>query len=89
MMTEPSDYPPRWTAEFLEQVTGGALAEVATQRWRPTFRQPASDYPDFRQRLDAQNVSLENVYVRESDQNLVGTIKVRPPPRQQCSRTFF
>ena len=34
MMKEPSDYPPRWTAEFLEQVTGGALAEVVEKALR-------------------------------------------------------
>ena len=76
-MTEPSDCPPRWTAEFLEQVTGGASAEVAADRWELTFAQPASDYLDFRSRLDKQNLSLENVLVQEANQQLVGTVKVK------------
>lgn len=77
MMTEPSDCPPRWTAEFLEQVTGGAHVDVGADRWELTFSQPASDYLEFRNRLDQQNVSLENVVVREADQQLVGSIKVK------------
>jgi protein phosphatase 1 regulatory subunit 3A/B/C/D/E len=77
MMTEPSDCPPRWTAEFLEQVTGGASPEVGADRWELTFAQPASDYLEFRSRLDLQNLSLENVVVQEANQQLVGTIKVK------------
>lgn len=77
MMTEPSDCPPRWTAEFLEQVTGGASAEVTADRWELTFAQPACDYLDFRSRLDKQNLSLENVLVQEADQQLIGTVKVK------------
>lgn len=77
MMTEPSDCPPRWTAEFLEQVTGGASAEVAADRWELAFAQPASDYLDFRSRLDKLNLSLENVVLQEADQQLVGTVKVK------------
>jgi len=77
MMTEPSDCPPRWTAEFLEQVTGGAHVDVGADRWELTFSQPASDYLEFRNRLDQQNLSLENVVLREADQQLVGSIKVK------------
>jgi len=77
MMTEPSDCPPRWTAEFLEQVTGGAHVDVGADRWELTFSQPASDYLEFRNRLDQQNLSLENVVVREADQQLAGSIKVK------------
>ena len=77
MMTEPSDCPPRWTAKFLEQVTGGASADVAADRWELKFAQPASDYLDFRSRLDKLNLSLENVVVQEADQQLVGTVKVK------------
>ena len=77
MMTEPSDCPPRWTAEFLEQVTGGASAEVAADRWELSFAQSASDYLDFRSRLDKLNLSLENVVLQEADQQLVGTVKVK------------
>ena len=50
--------------------------DVGADRWELTFSQPASDYLEFRNRLDQQNVSLENVVVREADQQLVGSIKV-------------
>lgn len=76
-MTEPSNMPPRWSFQFLAQVTQGACAEVAPEPWEVAFAQPASDYLDFRRRLDTANVSLENVIVRESEQAVVGTVKVR------------
>ena len=76
-MTEPSNMPPRWSFQFLAQVTQGACAEVAPEPWEVTFPQPASDYLDFRRRLDTNNVSLENVIVKESEQVVVGTVKVR------------
>ncbi|XP_066991569.2 protein phosphatase 1 regulatory subunit 3B isoform X2 [Anabrus simplex] len=77
VMTEPSNAPPAWSSQFLEQVTKGLSAEVAPEPWEVMFPQPASDYLDFRNRLDTENVSLENVIVRESDQVVVGTVKVR------------
>lgn len=76
-MTEPSNMPPRWSFQFLAQVTQGACAEVAPEPWEVMFQQPASDYLDFRRRLDTNNVSLENVIVKESEQVVVGTVKVR------------
>lgn len=76
-MTEPSNMPPRWSSQFLAQVTHGAIAEVAPEPWEVGFQQPASDYLDFRRRLDTENVSLENVIVRETEQAVVGTVKVR------------
>lgn len=76
-MTEPSNMPPRWSIQFLTQVTQGACAEVAPEPWEVTFPQPASDYLDFRRRLDTNNVSLENVIVKEAEQAVVGTVKVR------------
>ena len=59
-------------------MTGGAHVDVGADRWELTFSQPASDYLEFRNRLDQQNLSLENVVVREADQQLVGSIKVNP-----------
>jgi len=76
-MTEPSNMPPRWSFQFLAQLTQGANADAAPDPWDVCFAQPASDYLDFRQRLDTANVSLENVIVRESEQAVVGTVKVR------------
>ncbi|KAL0269164.1 UNVERIFIED_CONTAM: hypothetical protein PYX00_006981 [Menopon gallinae] len=75
-MTEPSNMPPRWSFEFLSQVTQGAC-DAAAEPWELTFQQPASDYLDFRRRLDTNNVSLENVIVKEAEQAVIGTVKVR------------
>lgn len=77
VMTEPSFAPPRWSMAFLAQVTRGAAAEVSPEPWELTFAQPASDYLPFRGKLDRENVSLENVIVREAEQVVVGTVKVR------------
>lgn len=46
-------------------------------RWEMSFAQPASDYLVFRRKLDEEAVSLENVILREAEQCLVGTIKVK------------
>nr|CAH7727372.1 unnamed protein product [Callosobruchus chinensis] len=80
-MTEPSSVPPLWmNFHFLEDVTRGVDADpgVSTEdRWQITFAQPASDYVEFRKRLDEGKVSLENVIIKESDDTLVGTVKVK------------
>jgi protein phosphatase 1 regulatory subunit 3A/B/C/D/E len=77
VMTEPSNVPPAFSFQFLAQVTKGISAEVVPEPWEVTFQQPASDYLDFRKRLDSEKVSLENVIVRESEDIVVGTVKVR------------
>ncbi|VEN49912.1 unnamed protein product [Callosobruchus maculatus] len=81
VMTEPSSVPPLWmNFHFLEDVTRGVDADpgVGTEdRWQITFAQPASDYVEFRKRLDEGKVSLENVIIKESDDTLVGTVKVK------------
>lgn len=86
-MSEPSHVPPLWSTAYVAGLTGGLLGsskdqnQDATQNstplWQVTFPQPASDYLAFRRKLDQENVSLENVIVRESEQCLVGTVKVR------------
>ncbi|XP_076062871.1 protein phosphatase 1 regulatory subunit 3B-like isoform X2 [Oratosquilla oratoria] len=77
LLTERPDCPPRWTADFLEQVTRGAKAEAVTDHWELSFPQPASDYLAFKARLDNNNVSLENVVINEADSGVTGTVKVR------------
>uniref|UniRef100_A0A1B6CAT6 Protein phosphatase 1 regulatory subunit n=1 Tax=Clastoptera arizonana TaxID=38151 RepID=A0A1B6CAT6_9HEMI len=77
MMTEPSNMPPKWNSQFLMLVTKGVPAEVAATPWEITFSQPASDYLEFRRRLEEGNVSLENVIVRESEETILGTVKVK------------
>lgn len=74
VMHEPSDCPPRWTDEFLAQITGDMRLDGAL--WEPAFTQPASDYLEFRQKLEANLVSLENVIVRGPNL-MTGTIKVK------------
>lgn len=86
-MSEPSNVPPLWSTAYVAGLTGGLLgisktqneeaAQDTTPPWQVTFPQPASDYLAFRRKLDLINVSLENVIVRESEQCLVGTVKVR------------
>lgn len=77
-MTEPSNVPPLWSFRFLAEVTQGITAEAEAQSepWEITFPQPASDYVDFRKRLEEDKVSLENVIVKEGDEVIIGTVKV-------------
>lgn len=77
LLTERSDCPPKWTADFLEQVTGGAKAEAVTDQWELAFPQPASDYLGMRQKLEKENVCLENVLIKEAENRVIGTVKVR------------
>lgn len=76
-MSEPSNVPPLWSLQFLAHITQGWVSPIPTEQWTIDFKQPASDYLDFRRKLDRDNVSLENVIVRENDSVVVGTIKVR------------
>ncbi|XP_057666942.1 protein phosphatase 1 regulatory subunit 3B isoform X1 [Diorhabda carinulata] len=79
VMTEPSHVPPLWSYRFLSNVTQGLNKETVGEihNWEITFPQPASDYVAFRKRLDTENVSLENVIIKEAEDNILGTIKVR------------
>ncbi|KAJ8978397.1 hypothetical protein NQ317_006304 [Molorchus minor] len=78
VMTEPSNVPPLWSYRFLAEVTHGINADPEThaEPWEVTFAQPASDYVDFRKRLDTTKVSLENVIVKENEDIIWGTVKV-------------
>ncbi|KAL1489983.1 hypothetical protein ABEB36_013903 [Hypothenemus hampei] len=78
-MTEPSNVPPLWSMKFLAEVTRGctAEAEIAQELWEITFPQPASDYVTFRRKLDEIKVSLENVIIKEAEEQVVGTVKVQ------------
>uniref|UniRef100_A0A1W7R9Y2 Protein phosphatase 1 regulatory subunit 3C-B n=1 Tax=Hadrurus spadix TaxID=141984 RepID=A0A1W7R9Y2_9SCOR len=78
VMTEPSDCPPRWTDDFIEKVTKGIRDRLSLDdSWEPLFLQPASDYLAFRTKLEKECVSLENVIVKEEDDVVTGTIKVK------------
>lgn len=79
IMTEPSNVPPLWSYRFLSEVTQGLSADPVGDEnpWEITFPQPASDYISFRKRLDNEKVSLENVIIKDSEEIMQGTIKVR------------
>lgn len=76
IFTESTDTPPRLRPEILSSITIGATAGVTE---KPPlvlqFAQPASDYLVFREKLERECVSLENVILK--DYNLIGTIKVK------------
>ncbi|XP_064600674.1 protein phosphatase 1 regulatory subunit 3B-like [Liolophura sinensis] len=76
IMTEPSDVPPKIRPEILSALTKGASAGVTDKSpLSLNFTQPASDYALFRDRLEKDCVSLENVILK--DYSLMGTIKVK------------
>lgn len=77
IMSEPSNEPPHWSLPYLARVTQGICAEpIAKDEWEITFVQPASDYIQFRKRLDTNRVSLENVIIKQTDELMEGTVKV-------------
>ncbi|XP_064631046.1 protein phosphatase 1 regulatory subunit 3B-like [Lineus longissimus] len=76
VMTESSDMPPKLQPQLLASLTQGASAGVSqAPPLSLEFPQPASDYMNFRLKLNTQNVSLENVILK--DYNVMGTIKVK------------
>ncbi|XP_069953812.1 protein phosphatase 1 regulatory subunit 3B isoform X1 [Cherax quadricarinatus] len=77
VLTERPDCPPKWSADFVEQVTGGAKAEAVCDQWELAFAQPASDYLGMKARLEKDNVTLENVVIKEMENRVQGTVKVR------------
>jgi protein phosphatase 1 regulatory subunit 3A/B/C/D/E len=77
IMSEPSSCPPMLSLEFLAHVTQGMVSPVPQNQWTIDFRQPASDYLDFRQRIENNKVSLENVIIKESESYVMGTVKVK------------
>ncbi|XP_044757047.1 protein phosphatase 1 regulatory subunit 3C-B [Coccinella septempunctata] len=78
LMTEPSNVPPLWTKRFLSEVTRGISADPVKSdvSWEIAFPQPASDYIQFRHRLETQRVCLENILIKENEEQIFGTIKV-------------
>lgn len=48
IMSEPSTQPPTWSLQFLAHVTQGMISPVPQENWTIDFRQPASDYLEFR-----------------------------------------
>ncbi|XP_064465748.1 protein phosphatase 1 regulatory subunit 3B-like [Ornithodoros turicata] len=77
VMVEPSDCPPRWSDEFVAHITRADVQPDPGPTWEATFTQPASDYLTFRHQLESNCVCLENVIVRNQENSLTGTIKVK------------
>ncbi|XP_042901956.1 protein phosphatase 1 regulatory subunit 3B [Parasteatoda tepidariorum] len=78
IMSEPSNCPPNWTDEFFKQIINGVKPSPTSEiQWVAQFAQPASDYMEFRDRLQKNCVSLENVIIRDSESLVSGTIKVK------------
>ncbi|XP_055544572.1 protein phosphatase 1 regulatory subunit 3C-B [Wyeomyia smithii] len=77
VMKEPSYMPPVWSLQFLAHVTQGMISPVPQEQWVVDFRQPASAYLEFRQKVEDHNVSLENVIIKETEHLIVGTVKVK------------
>ncbi|KAL4231599.1 Protein phosphatase 1 regulatory subunit 3B [Mactra antiquata] len=76
IMTEASDQPPKLGHQAMHSITKGEQATVSgLPPFKLGFTQPASDYMAFRDKIEKQCVSLENVILR--DYNVLGTIKVK------------
>lgn len=48
IMQEASNQPPTWSLQFLAHVTQGMISPVPQELWTIDFRQPASDYLEFK-----------------------------------------
>lgn len=76
IMTEPSDHPPRIREDVMQSITKDEQAVVSgLPPFRLKFTQPASDYMAFRDKIEKNCISLENVILR--DYFVLGTIKVK------------
>lgn len=76
IMTEPSDHPPSLREDVMKSITKDEEAVVSgLPPFKLKFTQPASDYMAFRDKIEKNCVSLENVILR--DYSVLGTIKVK------------
>lgn len=76
IMTEASDQPPKLREDVMKSITKDEEAVVSgLPPFRLKFTQPASDYMAFRDKIEKNTVSLENVILR--DYSVLGTIKVK------------
>ncbi|XP_006825650.1 protein phosphatase 1 regulatory subunit 3B-like [Saccoglossus kowalevskii] len=77
IMQEPSDLPPALNIQAIGDLTIDEIPQPsATHNYILDFRQPASDYLEFRDKLERQNVSLENVIIKDNT-TIMGTVKVK------------
>ncbi|XP_070541184.1 protein phosphatase 1 regulatory subunit 3B-like [Ptychodera flava] len=77
IMQEPSDMPPALNIQAIGDLIRDETPQPSsTTNYILDFEQPASNYLDFRDRLEKNNVSLENVIMKDSH-TIMGTVKVR------------
>lgn len=77
IMDGPSDTPPLLNVNLFKEVIQNERAEPNhPYTYVPDFDQPASNYLDFRERLERNNVCLENVMIKDNIR-IMGTVKVR------------
>lgn len=78
IFSEKPDEPSFPVDKALQERLRLSIPKESTQRpktFEICFPQPMSDYLKFKRRLDEQNVSLENMVIR--DRSILGTIKVK------------
>ncbi|CAI2357716.1 unnamed protein product [Caenorhabditis sp. 36 PRJEB53466] len=78
---EPSDCPPKLSPSVLRRYRGDSFEEETVIRepapeWTLLFKQPAADYVRFRENLESNKLSLENVILNNEGYKVMGTIKV-------------
>ncbi|XP_052745964.1 protein phosphatase 1 regulatory subunit 3C [Bicyclus anynana] len=76
-MTEPSHVPPYWALKIIASPPPERKPSPAADVWEQRFPQPASDYVEFRRRINEEYVSLENVIVKQNECAVDGTVKVK------------
>ncbi|XP_033098441.1 protein phosphatase 1 regulatory subunit 3B-like [Anneissia japonica] len=77
IMNEASDIPPILSSDVLRMITQDVVPHPSlSYKYVPSFDQPASNYIRFRERLEHQNVCLENIVVKD-DLLVMGTLKVK------------
>lgn len=76
-MDGPSNMPPKLRIHLLQDVIQNVEAKPThPYMYVPAFEQPASNYLQFRDRLDKELVCLENVLLKDNI-TVVGTVKVK------------
>lgn len=79
LVTEPSHAPPRWTVRVQASLlrVPNMPPPPPQPRWVLTSPQPVADYPRFCDRLERDNVALENLVSGPSQRTVSGVIKVK------------
>ncbi|XP_077992300.1 protein phosphatase 1 regulatory subunit 3B-like [Glandiceps talaboti] len=78
IMQEPSDMPPALNIQAIGDLIRDESPQPSssTTNYIIDFEQPASNYLDFRDKLEKGNVGLENVIIKDSN-TIMGTVKVK------------